>query len=790
MIKRIQTLVFFFLLVSCLPSSAQPTIRQFVDAFNSFTQQRLTEKVFLHLDRNFYLAGETAWFKIYLVDGYCHQPVNSSAVVYLEFLDADNNAVFQEKIAVKDGFGNGSFTIPFSFTSGNYILRAYTQWMKNFSSEFYFHQAVTVVNVFRELDANPISEKNKTDIQFFPEGGYLIDGIESKVAFRVVDGNGKGIHVKGTVVSSRGDTVARFVPLKFGIGNFTFTPNIQEHYRVVVQDRKGVITSARLAEIKPEGYSIHVTDTTENRISVKIRTRGQAHASSMIYLIGHTRQVIKVAHADRLRNGTVNIIISKRDLGEGISHVTLFNEMFKPVAERLIFNKPANPPVLRVSTDQDYYSTRSKVELSIHPEGAAQASYNLSLAIFKDDSLQQFSAPDISSYIWLSSDLKGSIESPEYYFSDGVHVDLAMDNLMLTHGWSRFEWEKVNQNAIIKFLPEYRGPLLTGRVLDKNGNPLSGIKTYLGSPGKRIQLYGAISDAQGEVKFEMKDFYGRRKIIIQTTLPDSLVRISLASPFSDHYSSFRIPSLTFSEKHKVNLTSRSIALQVNEAYALAESAENLFKPDTSAFFGKAFEHYNLDDYTRFPVMEEVMREYVKNVRVRKRDNQFFFKVVNTTDNSIFANEPMVLLDGVPILNTDKIMAYDPILVKTLDVVTQPYSAGALVLDGIVSYRTYRGDLSGFQFTPGKFVLDYDALQAGKTFYSPRYETSTERNSRVPNARQLLYWAPDLQTSGSGKVLDFYTSDQPGKYLVIVQGLSSDGRPVFARKSFMVTRSRK
>jgi hypothetical protein len=180
-----------------------------------------------------------------------------------------------------------------------------------------------------------------------------------------------------------------------------------------------------------------------------------------------------------------------------------------------------------------------------------------------------------------------------------------------------------------------------------------------------------------------------------------------------------------------------------------------------------------------------MREYVKSVRLRKKDDQFIFKVINTTRNTVYDNEPLVLLDGVPVFNTDKLMAIDPLKIMHLDVVAGKYFLGSLSFDGIVSFKTYPGDLGGFQFNPQTLILDYEALQAQSEFFSPTYETKQQQENRLPDARHLLYWLPDLTLNQEDKQVDFYTSDQPGTYQAVLQGISQQGLPVFESCSFTV-----
>jgi hypothetical protein len=149
-------------------------------------------------------------------------------------------AVLQAKVEMSEGRGEGSFFLPATLNSGNYTLRAYTQWMKNFDPEFYFHHALTLVNPFVKPVFDEIKNE-KISIDFFPEGGTLVNGIQSKIAFKVSSASGKGVDLTGAVITLQNDTVLHFKPLKFGLGNFLFTPQSGKSYRAIVKDQKGNI---------------------------------------------------------------------------------------------------------------------------------------------------------------------------------------------------------------------------------------------------------------------------------------------------------------------------------------------------------------------------------------------------------------------------------------------------------------------------------------------------------------------------------------------------------------------
>lgn len=771
--------------------TAQNHLDSVLIKFDNYRRTNPQEKIFVHTDQELYLTGETLWFKVYYVDGALHLPSDLSKVAYVEVLDNANHVLLQTKIALVNGEGHGTFFLPASITTGNYHLRAYTQWMKNFSPDFFFHKTVSIINTFRKLETDEPKNVQPVLAQFFPEGGDLVYGLKSKVAFQVTNNHGQGIPFSGLVLNEQNDTLASILPLKFGIGNFSFTPVAGSSYRAIISDTLGKLQTFKLPTPKSRGYVMEVRDTSD-LLMINVSWLDPSKTTSTIYFVIHSRQIISATGSVSLGAEKATILIPREQIGEGISHITIFDNDLRPQCERLYFKQVKKKLLISTQTTQNEYGIRRKVtvDISVNNAEAAGAS-SLSVAVVKKDSLQANFGGNIFNYLWLTSDLKGEVESPEYYTSTDNHdVKAALDNLMLSHGWRRFNWEDVLTGNTKEplFIPEYRGHLIRGTVLDKDGKPLARIPTFLSSPSKIIQLYTARSKSNGEVQFEMKDFWGSRKIIVQTNSEqDSTTQIKIQNPYSTAYAIRKSPLVLLQPDIANNLLRRSVAMQVQDIYYGENGVKfNDLAIDSTAFYGKANETYFLDDYTRFTVMEEVMREYVPGVMVRKRRDGFHFLVLDNVRKSLFQDNPLIILDGVPIFDVDKIMEFDPLQVKKLDVLTSRYFLGPLIFPGVVSYSTYSGDLGGFQLDPKSVSMDYEGLQRQRIFYSPQYENEKQRETRLPDRRNLLFWAPQVTMNEDGKQrLEFFTSDLTGDYTVIVEGLTEKGYSGSAVGSFKV-----
>jgi hypothetical protein len=760
--------------------------------FDAYRKSVLFEQLFVHTDKHVYVAGEILWFKVYAVDAFFHQPLPLSSVAYVELLDKNNKAVLQSKISLRKagGYcdGNGSLYLPAFINSGNYKFRVYTSWMKNFGADYFFEKIITVYNLQKGAGMDSVSKTRSLDVHvdFFPEGGNLVNSLVNKVAFRVTDQYAKGLDFTGVLVNKRGDSILSFRPLKFGMGSFSFTPVPESSYYVVIRLAEGTLVKKELPAAYNQGYVMHLEKRLDGQLEVSVKRpfKEVQKNNDPVYLFILSRGSIKLVLSKALENGEAVFFIDTARLGEGVSQITVFNSDKQPVCERLFFRYPKNKLLLRIKTDQAEYSSRKKINVDIisgtdddHPSAA-----DLSLAVYRVDSLQNADPVNIENYLWLSADLRGSVESPEYYFNgSSPKISEVMDNLMLTQGWRRFKWEEVlgNKKPAFEFLPEYNGHLISGKIVNsRSGLPLEHIECYLSVPGAYPQFRTSLSDDQGRIRFEVKNFYASREIIVQTNpRSDSGYALDIQKPFSDQFSSAAYPLFSMPDIQSSGLLYASINTQAQDLY-LGGKIKQFMPPvmDTLPFYQEPDERYLLDNYTRFTTMEEIIREYVKGVGISKTDGIFSLSVVNDWSKIKFNQGPLVLLDGVPVFDVDKfIKNYDPLKLYKLEVVRKEYFLGYKSFDGVLNFSTYGGDLAGYDLDPAAVVLDYEGLELQRKFYAPEYESKEQTSSHLPDFRNLLYWEPELKTNSHGRTqLGFYSSDLPGKYAVVVQGLDTGG----------------
>ncbi|HEY4336832.1 MAG TPA: hypothetical protein VGM89_13070, partial [Puia sp.] len=651
--------------------------------------------------------------------------------------------------------------------------------------------------------ARPAAAAPPYDLQFFPEGGNLVAGIPNHIAFRIIDSTGKGLTAAGAVLGSSGDTLARFQTQRFGMGEFILTPAENTRYTVQIRTQTLPPSIHQLPLPETNGYAMHVADAGNGSLRIELHTGGQPKPTTL-RLLAHTRQLIATRETT-MTNGNAELLISKDSLPEGVTWLTILagdnpGSMI-PVAERGWFKAPAALN-LAVTSDQPTYNKREKITLDLSARDANNKPLRLygSVAVVLQDEVQSSVADrDIVTCLTLTADLKGRVESPGYYFAQNADRDEITSLLLMTQGWRRLQVTQQQtppanpSQSRDRYIPEYAGLLVTGHITDRQtGAPAPNIAAWLSAPGQHYQLARSTSDKNGNIVWDMGNFYGARELVVQTATTDSANRIEITSPFAEAITTpTPIYRLSLPNPASDQLLQHSIGAQVQNAYqaALRQHFTRTAQTDTSAFYGRPDRRYRLDDYTRFTTMEEVIREYVKEVRLNNKKGDFELRVQSDQVNQLFFDgPPLVLVDGVPITNTNNIIHFDPLKMQKIEVVAKRYFVAGALYDGIVSYNTYQGDISGFPLDANAYTVDYDGWQLHREFYAPVYDTKDKQGSRIPDLRNVLYWSGNILTDQQGhQQLTFYSSDMPGRYSVILQGITADGKAGAGHGEFLIRR---
>ncbi len=762
-----------------------------IEQFESYYSENYKELVYVHADKKLYLAGEHIKFKIYCLEQSKLNPSELSKVAYLEILDAENIPKLQVKISLKDGIGYGDVLIPANLNSGNFILRAYTRWMQNYGAETFHHSMITIINPFRKAGLVPIPEKNDISLSFFPEGGVLINGEKAKVVFEAFSSNNYPVNFTGKLYANDTILITKFDPIKNGMGSFEFVPDTSEMYHVELTLKDSSITRHDLPAAREKGLLLKIGEL-KNKFEVHVFCNDQSIANDadiLFYIIHGNGRVVEHNNIS-LSKGRMSFDIEKTLLDAGVSTISLFNSKGEQLAVRSIF-KNNIVDGLSISLDKNKFGVREKVTIDISALGGNLPldSINLSISVSIYQNRFKNNMYKLPARLLLKTSLKNHVLNSESYF-EGPETALAIDNLLIAYGNQNFTWYEKKSIDQIKYVPEYQGQLITGKVWNKSLNePARSVITYLSFPGKNGRIYASKSKRDGRIVFEVMDIYGDKEMVVQNDYTKGTIYdIQIDNAYFEEYIDCNLPVFDLDESLKDWIKHLSQNMQIENAnWKFQPKLPLLSVVDSSSFYNEPDYQYHLDDYTRFIVMEEVMREYVTGVNVRKNKKGFHFMTLDLERREIYDDNPLMLLDGVPIFDANEIIALNPLKIQKIETVNRRFFKGDLDCKGIVNYSTYDGELAGYQLHENSIVLDYDGVQPTKKYYFPQYPSSYTRKVTTPDFRNTLYWNPEIRVSSSEhNTIEFYTSDDQNNYIIQIEGISDSGIPYSVYSLFEVS----
>ena len=337
----------------------------------------------------------------------------------------------------------------------------------------------------------------------------------------------------------------------------------------------------------------------------------------------------------------------------------------------------------------------------------------------------------------------------------------------------------------INSVPDFRSELITGIIRQKSdGQPLAGKLVTLSSPSQEYGFVVSTTDKNGRYYFNLPQADATLLLlgVDGYTLDD--LTIGHDDGFLTDYSSFTSKALELDTSYRSLIARRYLPMQVENAFYGVKRDSIMPTQGAGKFFSHAEKRYQLDDFTRFPSMDDVFREIVPEVVVRSREGNYSLTLVNSATGFRFENQPLILVDGIPVYDANTIMKYDPALIKAIDLVTQRYYYGGLQANGIISIETYDGDAKSLP-VENFFRIDHVAPLPTKVHYSPRYDRD-QSLQRIPDFRTQLYWNAAVRIeAGSKKRLSFFTGDLTGSYVVEVVGVNSQGELIWWRDKFEV-----
>lgn len=440
------------------------------------------EKVYLHFDRSSYYPGDTLWFKAYTVTA-DHRLSNLSGVLYCELINDRDSVVVRHVLKMVAGITWGDLAIPRTYKPGNYRIRAYTNWMRNAGADYFFNQSIRILGpqAISALQKNSAGA-GKPDVQFFPEGGELVNGLRSRVAVKCVNAGGLGKDIKGVIIDNNGGEVASFATQHLGMGVFALTPVPGKTYKAHLISSDSSSFTVDIPAAREKGYTLTLNNSNADSIYVKVAANDKQFSESqnaMFYLVAQCAGKVYYTAQSKLNTPVFLAGIAKNRFPSGIVQFTIFSQSDEPLNERLVFVQNNDELNIRLSSDSVKYSTRGKVKIALDAKSdtgkAPIGSFSVAVINESRVPVNENAESTILNNLLLTSDLKGYIEQPNYYFTDINDQKRAdLDVLMLTQGYRRFEWKQIlnpTSAAKLAYKPE-TDLTLEGTLKKPSGTPL------------------------------------------------------------------------------------------------------------------------------------------------------------------------------------------------------------------------------------------------------------------------------------------------------------------------------
>lgn len=788
--------------LALLPES--PLRSRVEQALDHYLGQYPQEKVYLQLDKDYYASGGVIWFKAYVTKDY--GPTDLSTILYAELLDKKGKVLKRDKLPVQDGAAWGNFNLPFDMPAGDYRIRAYTLWMLNFDPAFLFTRDIHVFTPGPAPKGPSDSAGSPPNyaVQFFPEGGDLITGVKSRVAFKAIGEDGYPVSVSGSITDDSGRTIDTLITVHDGMGSFTFTPEENRTYHATVTDAAGSRKTFPLPAARADGVSLQILRTYPGKVFFLIRRspRDSSRYNKLNLVAQIGGHLIYFAPIDFSEGLTGGMIPVKEDPA-GIMQLTVFTPDGMPLSERITFVKN-NDIRLPATLKGDTVSLvpRGKNHFTVQIPDSVTGSFSVSVTD-ADQAAVDPDKHDIVSRLLLTSDIKGFVYNPAWYFSapDSV-ADPALDLVMLTNGWRHFAWQDMLNGKYprIRFDPEANGIEVRGMTMERKGALKTGqVSMFLRAPVDSITYFisGAV-ESDGSFLLNGLHFHDSATLYYKST--DTLhkgrdVTVNfLTNPTTDPY--IRL----FSVIHGGLAPTAPV---LNRFLEMARERNQVSKYISSRSI--LLKQVNVTA-TRIPKEKTVEERYTSGMF--KSDNGYSFDLTNQTIpyTSIFqflqgrvaglmiggspsnpsvrwrGGTPGFFLDEVPV-SVDELSNINVDDVALIKVYRPPFYGGFGGSNGAIAVYTKRG--GDDHYSPGKGfsstrVMGYSLV---REFYSPDYSVKN-RLTELPDKRVTLYWSPNLlrDTVTHDFSFSFYNSDAAQHMRIVIEGLSRDGRIVHLEKT--------
>ncbi|WP_293302572.1 TonB-dependent receptor plug domain-containing protein [Pedobacter sp. UBA4863] len=890
---KIKFLTVSFLSAALLSVISSFSLRAQDNRLNNFTKQlaeisskSAQEKVHLHLDKPFYAIGDDIWFKAYVINAKTGLPSTISNLLYVELINEMDSVTKQLKLPMRSGITWGDFKLVDSLKEGNYRIRAYTQWMRNAGTAFFFDKTIKVGNswankVFTK-SSNVLSTENnqqkisttiqftdkqnlpytncnvtyevkvgnktiergkgvtnaqgeltidatnkqtaalstgfittnitlpnkqvitkqfplkttskEIDVQFFPEGGKLIENLPNKVAIKAVNSNGLGEFTSGVIVNAEGVEISRIETNRMGMGSFFLNPIAQQVYKANLTFADGTKKTVQLPIAEVSGRVLSVNNTDSTKMAIKIYFTEDLLGKEEYNLIAQNNGVVYFSTKIASTKQVMSLTVPKDSLPSGIIQISLLSSTFVPLNERIVFVNNINDKIdVKPENLKPNYGKREQMNLSFtasNKDKPVMGSFSVAVTNTTAVKPDQENETNILTKLLLTSDLVGYVEKPNHYFlNNDRDTRLDLDNLMLTQGWRKINWKQVADGVVPPATFPAEKQLKISGTVTKGGKPVVKGKIMLVSFTGGFFATDTLTDDKGRFNFNI-EFLDSTKFVVQArtekdkkfvdivmdTVPGQIVtknpntgdievnvNQSLAAYLQES-------NKYFDDQTKRGLLNRTILLdEVN----IVEKRKPSYESSNIGGSGNADAVFTAKDLETAFSLSQYLQGRIAGVQVRDgqayaRGNQSPMKI--SVDGMMMEGEDV---------NLDDVVVQDIETVEILKSGATTAIYGMRGGAGVIVITTKRGQglRSVNPYTPGLINYTPKGYAVVREFYSPKYDVKPDSR---PDLRTTVFWEPQMVSDANGKAkISYFNTDVPGIYRMVVEGIDVNGN--LARK---------
>ncbi len=792
------------------------------------------EKIYISHNQPYYAPGDTLYGKIFLVNGRNHLYFDGTPLVYVDLITESGIIQISHTVKIKNGTGNLFMPLSNEYGEGNYALRAYTQYQKNFDEDYIFQKEIKVIGEAPLSSEERVGDKSDFSVQFFPEGGQLVAGLATTMAFKAVNGKGKPIDVVGELLNKNKTPVAQFKSYNEGVGVINFKPESGEKY-VAKVTRNGQVKEIAIPQMLKEGYVLKANNRKKDNLSLEIMTNTKDGLNNCI-LIGHLRGQPFLSQT-LTEGNSQKLLLDKSQIPSGVLHFTLFDSKERPVCERLVFNNnPAEQVTVNIDVPKTQFGVKELVETSIAGQlGEKTVEGDFTISVFnKDIFASGLDGINLKNYLLLQSDLKGDINNINQYFEkDDAKSRTLLDYLMLTQGWRRFNWQDVLTNTPTPIVfPTEESTSFAGKVMKDNNRdvPVKADVFLSILDGKNFASTNLTTDEDGLFYFKGFDLPDSTEVLLQGNIYSAKKKAKLKNGEAkrtgnknvkfelldlhnlEYDDSITLKSIPYNrEEQTLFATEVNRIRKVDTIYhpewtidldAVTVSAQRLaesrkkeavtkkkFK-DRGLFYSASSQKVYMDDLVAggatYQSVYDVIRDRVPSAKIigAGDDRQVLLRAQSSFTIPTYA---AIELNGV-IVSGPTAAAIVPTDIDMIDVkrgLAASSIYGEAGKGGVITIITKDPQANTRNIrTPGIIRVEHPGYHQARTFYTPDYSVNGFERQK-PDYRTTLYWNANAKLGKKPTNLKFYTGDKLSQFLIFVEGITSEGLPFVGQQVIQV-----